>query len=217
MKKIKSTVMLAVMLVTGIGAATAQTNVKLNALYAVAGVINPQIEMVISPHSSVSIDATYSPWRSIKGLHANFGMLTGEYRFYFKRGDGRGWYASGNFGMTGFDISKPSLFSDGKVVSFKQGYGKGFGFMLGFGLGYQHIFCERWIVDAFIAGDWFCSWYNGYSKEGVTNLYPNGGDRPDPFNASGEILPSKIGVSIGYRIIDPARPRKGTRRDAVEE
>ena len=68
----------------------AQIYAKLNALYAVAGVINPQLEFVVGPHSSVSIDPMFSPYKTIKwgdrnDIHALFGILQTEYRYYIKR------------------------------------------------------------------------------------------------------------------------------------
>ena len=192
------------------GTVYSQVNLKLNCLCAVAGVINPQAEFVLSNHSSMSLDVTYSPWRSINGRHANFGIFTGEYRYYVGRHRASGFYVSGHAGMMGFDISKPRMFSDGKFISFKDGYSKGFGVILGIGIGYQHEFCRRWVVDAFLGASWLHSWYNGYSKDGGINMTPNH-TKPtsydDPFNMSGEFLPTKIGVSIGYRIFDPARHR----------
>ena len=188
------------------GGAQAQTYLKLNALYAVCGVINPQVEFCFSPHSSVQIEATYSPWRSIGGKHANFGIFMGEYRYYFREA-ASGWYVSANAGMTGFDVNKPRLFHNG-LISFKDEYGKGFGLLVGVGAGYQHIFRERWVVDAFIAIDYMRSWYNGYAPDGGVVMNPAGHEnyeKPDPFNGSSEIIPAKIGVSIGYRLFNPAK------------
>lgn len=199
-----------IVLTVSAAVASAQTYLKLNCLYAVVGVINPSLEVTMSPHSTVSLDITYSPWRSVNGAHLNFGLFTGEYRYYFKQ-SGNGWYVSGNVGMTGFDISKPIFMHRKTVLAFKNGYSKGFGLMVGVGFGYQHVFRERWVVDAFISGDWFCSWYNGYSQDGEINMDPQGHENyvyPDPFNGSGEILPSKFGVSIGYRIISPDRKKR---------
>ena len=162
--------------------AQAQTYLKLNIPYALCGVINPQIEFGFSPHSSVQVEATYSPWRSIGGKHANAGMM-------------------------GFDINKPRLFRGG-LVSFKDEYSKGFGLMVGAGFGYQHTFRERWVVDAFLAIDFMRSWYNGYSADGDIVMNPNGHEdyaKPDPFNGSSDFIPAKIGVSIGYRLFNPAK------------
>ncbi|MEE0916010.1 MAG: DUF3575 domain-containing protein, partial [Alistipes sp.] len=116
---------------------TAQVYAKINALYAVVGVANPSVEAAIAPHSSFSIDATFSPWRSVKGRHLFFGMFNGEYRYYIKRAT-EGFYAAFNAGGMGFDINKPYLFKGGKLLGFNVNYGKGFGLIVGLCAGYQH-------------------------------------------------------------------------------
>lgn len=191
--------------------ASSQIYVKLNALYAAVGVVNPSLEAVVTPNSSLAVDITYSPWRSIRGHHAHFGIFLGEYRYYFKQA-AKGWYVSGNVGLTAFDISKPTIKNGHLAI--KSGYGKGFGIMAGVGAGYQHTFRERWVVDAFIAVDFIGSWYNGYAQNGEIIMNPHGHEdyvHPDPFNGSGEFLPAKIGVSIGYRIFKPkgSKGKKG--------
>lgn len=209
MNKISKLLLIPVALFATTGA-SAQIYVKLNCLYAVVGVVNPQIEFVAAPHSTISLDATFSPWRSVNGHHMQFGMFTGEYRYYFRQAT-QGWYLSANAGLTGFDISKPQLFENDKFFSFKGGYSKGFGVMLGIGVGYSHRFRERWVVDVFVAVDWFRSWYNGYFKNGEINMNPHGHEDyryPDPFNGSSEFLPSKIGVSIGYCIFNPKNHKR---------
>ena len=203
--------------------AKGQIYAKLNALYAVVGVINPQLEFVVGPHSSISIDPMFSPYKSIKlgdrdNIHALFGILQTEYRFYIKR-EAQGFYVSANAGMQAFDMSRPYLFQNDKLISFNAGYGRGFGLMAGIGIGYTHTFKERWVVDAFFAFDRMWSWYNGYNADGSVNLFPRHRDEPkfpDPFNGSAEWLPSKIGVSIGYKIFDPAIKRKSCRQRRVE-
>ena len=83
---------------------TAQVYAKLNALYAAVGVINPSVEGAISEHSSFAIDATFSPWRSVKGRKLFFGMFNGEYRYYIK-GATEGFYGAVNAGGMGFAVS----------------------------------------------------------------------------------------------------------------
>lgn len=187
--------------------ATGQVYAKLNALYAVVGVVNPQVEAVLSPHSALAVDATFSPWRSVNGRHLFFGMFNGEYRYYFKSAT-NGFYAAANVGGMGFDIHKPQLFKNGKLLSFPDKYGKGFGLILGLCAGYQYHFAERWSVDAFVGVAILRSWYNGYNADGSVMMHPQGHEdylHPDPFNGSSEILPFKAGVSIGYRIFNPKR------------
>ena len=204
--------------------AKSQIYAKLNALYAVAGVVNPQLEFVVGPHSSVSIDPMFSPYKSIsigkyKDVHALFGILQTEYRFYIKR-EAKGFYLSANAGMQAFDMSRPYLFQGGKLVTFEQGFGRGFGVMAGIGIGYSHHFKERWVVDAFFAFDRMWSWYNDYNADGSINLFPRHQHEPkfpDPFNGSAEWLPSKIGVSIGYKIFDPSSPCRSSKQRRVEK
>lgn len=204
--------------------ANGQIYAKLNALYAVGGVINPQLEFVVGPHSSVSIDPMFSPYKSLKlgkyeDVHALFGILQAEYRFYIKR-EAKGFYVSANAGMQAFDMSRPYLFSNGKVISFEKGFGRGFGMMAGIGVGYSYHFKERWVVDAFFAFDRMWSWYNDYNADGSINLFPRHREEPkfpDPFNGSAEWLPSKIGVSIGYKIFDPSLKHKSAKQRRVEK
>lgn len=187
--------------------ATAQIYAKLNTLYAVVGVVNPQVEAVVAPHSTIAVDATFSPWRSVGGRHLFFGMFNGEYRYYFK-GATNGFYAAFNAGGMGFDIHKPQLFKDGKFLSFPDKYGKGFGLIVGLCAGYQYHFAERWTLDAFLGVGFLRSWYNGYNPDGSVIMHPQGHEdylHPDPFNGSSEIMPFKAGLSIGYRIFNPKR------------
>jgi len=192
-----------VTLFLGMSSLSAQTYVKLNALYAIVGVVNPSVEFAISPKSTIQSEMVISPWRSINGKHATFGILMSEYRRYFKQHND-GWYLGGNIGMMAFDISKPQ-FIDGQP-SFQDRYSKGYGFMIGLSAGYEYIFKERWILDAFFGWSWMSSFYNGYSMDGEIQLNPHRPVQPkypDPFNGSSEWYPNKIGISIGYRIFSP--------------
>lgn len=203
----KSLFILVALVALSFQSATAQVYAKINALYAVVGVANPSVEAAIAPHSSFSIDATFSPWRSVKGRHLFFGMFNGEYRYYIKRAT-EGFYAAFNAGGMGFDINKPYLFHGGKLLGFNVNYGKGFGLIVGLCAGYQHHFAERWIVDAFVGVGYLRSWYNGYQPDGTIVMSPQGHEdyeKPDPFNGSSEVMPFKAGISIGYRIFNPNR------------
>ena len=223
MKKKIFTILLALAMVAIPMMAKSQIYAKLNALYAVAGIINPQLEFVVGPHSSISIDPMFSPYKTIKwgkrdDIHARFGILQAEYRFYINR-EVRGFYVSANVGMQAFDMTRPYLFQN-KLITFEQGFGRGFGLMTGLGIGYSHTFKERWIVDAFFAFDRMWSWYNDYNADGSINLFPRHQREPkfpDPFNGSAEWLPSKIGVAIGYKIFDPTLPRKTAKQRKIEK
>ena len=192
-------------LICSISSATGQIYAKINALYALVGVANPQVEAVVAPHSTMVMDLTLSPWKSVNSRHLLFGMMNWEYRYYIK-GATNGFYAAANLGGVGFNINKPILFRDGKLLGFNTNYGKGFGFIVGLCAGYQYHFAERWSVDAYVGFGYMHSWYNSYQPDGTIEMHPHGHEhyeKPDPFNISAEYMPFKAGVSIGYRIFAP--------------
>lgn len=203
MKKVA--VLLFVVVLFGIRSVAAQGYVKLNGLYALAGVVNPAVEFAVSPKSTLQTEVVFSPWKSIGGKHMMFGILMGEYRRYFKEHN-RGWYLGANLGMMAFDMSKPYM--DGATLRFENRYCKGYGMMIGLCVGYEYRFRERWLVDAFLGWAWMDSHYNGYSFDGQIDMYPHRPVQPaypDPFNGSSEWYPNKVGVSIGYRIFKPKK------------
>ena len=128
----KSVITVCAVVFVGVSSISAQTYVKLNALYALVGVVNPSIEFAISPKSTIQSEIVVSPWKSINGSHATFGIFMGEYRRYFREHN-NGWYLGGNIGMSAFDISKPEI-KDSKL-SFQDRYSKGYGFMIGLSAG----------------------------------------------------------------------------------
>lgn len=209
MKQVFKIALFLVLFTSSVRISSAQTYLKLNTLYALGGIINPQAEFTISPHSAFSTELVFSPWKSINNRHFQFISLFLEYR-YFIRETNKGFYVSGNIGFQGFDISKPEFFH-GDFVHLRSGWSKGWGYMLGIGIGWERKFRERWIVDIFASFDFMNSYYNGYNGDGTVILWPQGHEsyeNPDPWNGSSEWLPAKIGVSIGYRIFDPNRKKR---------
>ena len=187
----------------GIQNALPQGYVKLNGLYALAGIVNPAVEFAITPKSTLQSEIVISPWKSFDGKHMTFAIFMGEYRRFFKEHN-RGWYLGANIGMMAFDMSKPYI--ENWRLKFENRYCKGYGMMIGLCVGYEHQFGERWLLDAFFGWAWMDSHYNGYSFDGEIDMYPHRPvqpKHPDPFNGSSEWYPNKIGVSIGYRIFTP--------------
>ena len=203
----KISVLIVLFSLFGIQNAASQGYVKLNALYALVGVVNPSVEFAISPKSTLQTDIVVSPWKSINQKHMTFAIFMGEYRRYFKEHN-RGWYLGANIGMMAFDMSKPYI--EGWKLKFEDRYCKGYGMMIGLCVGYEHQFGERCLLDAFFGWAWMDSHYNGYSFDGKVDMYPHRPvqpENPDPFNGSSEWYPNKLGVSIGYRIFMPKRLR----------
>lgn len=188
--------------------AQGQIYAKLNGLYALVGVVNPAVEFTVSPKSTIQTEIVVSPWKSINGHHAMFGIFMGEYRRYFREHN-RGWYLGANIGMMAFDLSKPYI-ADWSI-KMENRYSKGYGMMIGLCAGYEYIFRERWLLDVYLGWAWMNSHYNGYSLDGEIDMNPHRPVQPrhpDPFNGSSEWYPNKIGFSIGYRIFNPAKNRK---------
>lgn len=201
----------------------AQTYVKLNGLYALAGVINPAVEFPLSHRSTFQSEIVYSPWQSVtvKDITGpmTFGIFMNEYRRYFKEKND-GWYLGANGGIMVFNMTKPTL-TGGLGLASKSS--KGYGFMFGLTGGYEWRFKEKWLIDVFFGWSFMSSYYNGYSlvdglvesgqvyNKGEIIMTPHGHDdleHPDPFNGSSEWLPNKIGVSIGLILFDPRKAEK---------
>ena len=201
MKPIQQTIIACLIFITGaISSANAQGYVKLNGLYALGGVVNPQVEIRLTEHSAFQSELVYSPWKSIGGYHMHFGLFTNEYRYYFREANS-GLYVGAEAGIMLFDVSKPQ-FANGKLV-FQDRYCKGYGCLGAAVVGYEWRFGERWLLDAYVGFGYLHSMYNGYSMSGEIDMYPNRPEdkqptSPDPFNASAEWLPTKIGLSIGF-------------------
>jgi hypothetical protein len=181
--------------------ANAQGYIKLNGLYALGGIVNPQVEFKLTKHSALQTEIVYSPWREFKsGKHFHVGLFSNEYRYYF-RDTNDGWYVGAELGIMLFDMSKPT-FANGKI-GFQNRYCKGYGCLAAGVVGYEWRFAERWMLDAYVGFGYLHSMYNGYSLDGEIQMNPHRPDYkqpkyPDPFNASAEWLPSQIGVSIGF-------------------
>lgn len=191
-----------VLLFAGTNAANAQIYGKMNALYACVGLINPQVEFRLSEHSSFQTELTVSPYKKIFGnYHMLFGIFENEYRYYIRQTN-CGFYVAADAGLYIFDMSKPYWKNGG--VRLKRNYSKGYGYRLGATFGYEYQFRERWLLDAFIGFGYHASWYNGYSFDGELEMHPHGHEW-DPFNGSAEWMPTKIGLSIGYRLFDPRK------------
>lgn len=186
--------------------AVSQATIKLNGLYALGGVINPAIEIPISDKFSFQSELVISPWKTIewqdKSPHMLFGFMINEVRYYFGERQ-NSWYVAGNFGLGLFDISKPTIIEHG-TFDFQNRYSKGWSIMLGGGGGYQTSIGRRWSLDAYVAFGWMLSYYNGYSMDGQIDmkpLRPVQPKYPDPWNASGEWMPYKLGLSFGYKLV----------------
>lgn len=175
-----------------------QENVKPNKSLYIKGNIatmlitmpNIGLEYQLSPKHTLQGDIFISPWKSIRGNHAQVYMGHIEGRYYFKEAF-NGWYIGANAGLSVFDIAKWNYLNTGK-------YQRGFNYMLGGVIGYQYQWKERWNLDFFIGGGTSQGFYHGYKKDenGEIIRYEEAPGR----NRSGEWTPYRGGVMISYKL-----------------
>ena len=144
---------LACLLATGCASKiSAQTYVKLNGLYALVGVVNPAVEFTISPKSTFQTEIVVSPWKSINNHHALFLYLHGRIPPLFQGAQPR-LVPPEPISACRLSTSRNPTSKTGSL-KFENRYSKGYGFMIGLCVGYEHIFRERWVLDAYFGWSW---------------------------------------------------------------
>lgn len=203
MKKSFAIVLLVLFLTSIPSLSFSQHYVKLNSLYACLGIINPAVEFRVSDKSSFQAELVASPWLGFhqSGMYKpiHFGIMMNEFRHYFKTVN-QGWYAGLNASLMIFDMARPAI-ENGQIY-LEDRRSKGYGMMFGLSVGYEYIFKEKWLLDAYLGFAYMNSMYNGYAPDGTLILEPNRPvqpTNPDPWNGSAEWAPNKIGLSFGYR------------------
>lgn len=169
--------------IAGTSAAQAQTYIKANSLYWVVGVPNVSLETKLAKHFTYNTDLVFSPWDNICGRSLVIGQWINEFR-YFPKQAYHGFYAAGYAAGHTFKLTKWNYNSDK--------YQKGSGISLGVTLGYELPIAKRWLIDFYVGGGWQLSWYEGF--------YRADNSRYVGWNASGEWIPYKIGVTFAFRL-----------------
>lgn len=165
--------------------------IKGNALLANFGIINLGYEHQLDKNKTLQIDALYSPWKSIQGNHVEALILTVEGRYFLNDAFDK-WYIGGHIGGSTFNLTKWNYWN-------RNLYQKGYNYMVGLTLGYEFQWKERWIVDVHIGGGTIQSFYKGYEIDKKTGN-PVRYEDAEGYNKSGEIIPYKLGVMIGYKL-----------------
>lgn len=177
--------------------AEAQTYIKTNALYWLGGLPNVQVETRLAKHFTFQGEVNTSFWtindRPMQGAQ----FITG-FRYYpSKKGAFNGFYLGGDFAFDVYKVSKWDHWgkSDGSID-----IQRGIGYYLGFTLGYQLPIAKRWNMDFYAGGGWHLGKYWGETQHqnGSTEMYA-------AWNASGEWIPYKLGVTFGYRLTSEKR------------
>lgn len=164
--------------------AQAQTTIKGNALYWMAGIVNVGCETRLGKLVTLESEAVYSPWKDLQGVRMQVLQLMPEVRVY-PWGAFNKFYAGLYGGWHWFDMTKWNYINTGK-------FQKGHGWSLGLTLGFQVPFAQRWSMDAYASFGFQDSGYKGWDA--------NKGQHYVGWNRSGEWLPYKLGVAFAYRL-----------------
>lgn len=166
--------------------AQAQTYIKTNSLYWLAVVPNVSVETRLGNHFTFNGDVVSSFWENIGGRPLVGTQIIAEGRWYPKEAF-KGFYAGG---YAAFDTYRVSKWDHPKTD-----IQHGIGWALGVTLGYQLSIANRWNMDFYAGGGWHLGKYWGEKKlpDGTSEVYA-------PWNASGEWIPYKLGVTFAYRL-----------------
>ncbi|WP_326935845.1 DUF3575 domain-containing protein [Flavobacterium sp. PL11] len=164
-----------------------QTYVKVNALTTLLTIPNVGIETSLGAKSTFNFDILASPWRSVNGKPKEFYTLIPEYRYHFQE-KYNGFYAGAHIGMTLFNLQKWNYLNSDR-------YEKGFGYVIGATIGYQHKINDRFMLDCFLGGGNQQGFYHGYELTTGERF-----DGAQNWNKSGEWLPYRGGVMVSYKL-----------------
>lgn len=174
---------------------SAQTYIKTNALYWVAGLPNVQVETRLANNFTFQGEVNGSLWTFGDKPMMGIQNIAGA-RWYPKQAF-KGFYVGGDFG---FDIYKVSKWDHWRPSEQGVDVQHGIGYYLGLTLGYQLSISKRWNMDFYAGGGWHLGKYWGETifPDGKSEMYA-------AWNASGEWIPYKLGVTFGYRLTSEKR------------
>lgn len=181
--------------IVSFGVANSQTYIKTNALYWVALLPNVQVETRLGDHFTFQGEVNASFWTIKERPFIGSQFIVGG-RYYPKQAF-KGFYVGGDFS---FDLYKVSKWDHWGRTDGGIDIQHGIGYYLGLTLGYQLPIAKRWNMDFFVGGGWHLGKYWGDTKfpDGSSKMYAS-------WNASGEWIPYKIGVTFGYRLTSEKR------------
>ena len=149
-----------------------RTALKFNAL-AVVGIVNPAIEVALSPHISLQMDAMGAfYYRNCLGTGVPLTLATTflEGRYYLRQAF-RGLYAGPNLGYGVWKMNKDI------APGYSYGHSSvqyGSNVMMGLSVGYQWVLSPRWSLDFLWGLGWQHAIYEGYSAG--TTIYVQDAD-----------------------------------------
>ena len=186
----------------------AQSEVKVNAAFLPLGMINIAAEKSLSKNFSLQAEGFISPWKSFAGKNLQIYMGTLEGRYYFKEMM-KGWYVGAYGSIAAYNLQKwnylkakpvlnddgsPQLSADGSVRVTER-YQKGLALIIGVSGGYHFTINEKLGLDIYAGVGTSQSIYRGYLKDNNERY-----DGAGKWNKSGEIIPTRGGVMLTYKL-----------------
>lgn len=186
----------------------AQTEIKGNAAFLPVGMINIAGEKSLNKNFSIQAEGFISPWKSFAGKNLQIYMGTLEGRYYFGEVMKK-WYVGTYLSIAAFNLQKWNYWNeatvvdqDGNVELMPDGstrvtgsYQKGLAFIAGVSGGYHFTINEKLGLDIFAGIGTSQSLYKGYYKDNNQRY-----DKAAKWNKSGEIIPTRGGLMLTYRI-----------------
>lgn len=168
-----------------------QLYIKGNALFLPLGMLNAGLEYQLKDKITLQADVFISPWKSLMGNHAQIYMGTLEGRYYFKEAFHH-FYVGVNIGSAVFDMQKWNYINTNK-------FQRGFAILAGATVGYQFHLSDRWNIDVYLGGGTSQGFYHGYDESDPDHVFIYYND-DRKWNKSGEWIPYRGGVMIGYKL-----------------
>lgn len=165
--------------------------IKGNALFLTLGMLNVGLEYQLKEKVTLQADVFISPWKSLMGNHAQAYMGTLEGRYYFTKAFSK-FYVGLNIGSAVFDIQKWNYINTYR-------YQRGFTVLAGATVGYQFKIKEKLNIDLYLGGGNSQGFYHGYDESEPNNVFIYYNDSRK-WNRSGEWIPYRGGIMIGYKL-----------------
>lgn len=188
--------------------AKAQTEIKVNAPFLAAGMINFAVEKPLNKKFSLQAEGFISPWKSLYGKKMQVYMGTIEGRYYFKEMK-NGWFVGVYGSIAAFNLQKwnylrssiiydiegnPEILPDGSVRVTER-YQKGLAFIAGVSGGYHFNINDKLGLEIYAGIGSTQSLYKGYFKDNGERY-----DSAKKWNKSGELIPTRGGVMVTYKL-----------------
>lgn len=185
-----------------------QTEIKLNAAFVPLTMLNIAVEKPLNKKLSIQAEGFISPWKSLYGKNMQIYMGTLEGRYYFDEVMKK-WYIGAYGSVTAFNIQKwnylrsavvydsngnPELLSNGNV-RLTERYQKGLAFTIGVSGGYHFRINDQLGLDIYAGIGATQSIYKGYYKDNNERY-----DSAQNWNKSGEVIPTRGGVMVTYKL-----------------